>query len=132
MRIRVRDDEVGAPKRAPVDRAQRPRGERAAPKPAAVLDERVRERDERVEDDGSPARRPPRRGQVEMAGIADEDGIELGPAARSSRSSASASRGSGAGAERPLLLPSLPDRLVPLDHLDTGAAQAEITCALRG
>ena len=82
VRVRVRDDEVGAPQRPPVDRAKRPRGKRAAPKPAAVLDQRVRERDERVEDDGSPARRAPRREQVEVARIADDDGVGSRPATR--------------------------------------------------
>src|SRR5204863_7723702 len=43
---------------------------------AAVADERVRERDEWVEHDRPPARRTPRRRQVEMSWVADDERVE--------------------------------------------------------
>ena len=63
----VGDDEIRAPQRQTVDLAQDARGGRARREAAAVLDERVVERDERVEDDRPSARDPLGRGQVEVA-----------------------------------------------------------------
>ncbi len=123
VRARVGDDEVGAPECSPVDRAKSSLGKRATPKSPAVLHERVRERDERVEDDRRPTRCPARSEQVEMSGVTDEDDVCLRPApGEEAQLRAQEPRG-GSGAERPLLLLSLPDRLVALDHLDAGAAK---------
>ena len=51
-----------------------PRSRAEAP---AVGDEGVRERDERVEDHRTPTRGTPGRGQVEVAGVADDQRVEV-------------------------------------------------------
>jgi len=54
--------------------------ERALAEPSAVADQRVRERDERIEDQRVPARCLPRCRQVEVAGVADDEGVGIGRA----------------------------------------------------
>ena len=51
VRAGIGDDEVGGAERVPVDRRERPRRERVGPEAPTVGDERVSQRDERVEDD---------------------------------------------------------------------------------
>ena len=80
---RVGDDEVGAPQRDPVDVVQHRRRRRSAREAAAIVDERLGERDERIEDERPPARDPPRRGHVEVARVADDHHVEpLAPSAQ--------------------------------------------------
>ncbi len=110
---------------APVDAAEHARGGRPGREAAAVLDEGLVERDERVEDDRPAARDPLRRRQVEVAGIADDQRVErLAPAPSERRASASAERAAGAGSERPVVPPPSQTPDVPLDDLDPGAAEA--------
>src|SRR5919204_5122968 len=66
MRLRVGHDGVGAPKRSPVDRLERARGQGTGTKATAVRDQRVRERNERIEDDGPTSRRAAGGGQGEI------------------------------------------------------------------
>ena len=77
VRTRVRDDEVGCPQRVPVDRPQRSSGHRAVAEAPTVGHERVGERDERVEDDRPAASRPAGGGEVEVARVADDEGVEI-------------------------------------------------------
>ena len=123
--LRVGDDEVGAPERDPVDPAEDAGGGRARPEAAAVLDEGLVERDERVEDDGTAACDPPGRGQVEVARVADDDGVEaLAPAAEQQPRLGQADPRGRPEADRPVVPPPLPHARVPLDHLRAGAAEA--------
>ena len=75
VRDGVRHDDVGAAERDPVDLAHDHRGRRPCAEPAPIRDERVVERDERVEDDRSSPGHAPRRGHVEVPGIADDDDV---------------------------------------------------------
>ena len=120
--------------RAAVERGQRARRERARLEAAAVGDERVCERDERVEDERLPARGAARGRQVEVARVADDHGVEVARAARrSSRSSGAHEPRAGPAPAATCARCALPDRHVPLDDLDAGAGAAhEITWALRG
>ena len=122
VRLRVGDDEIGHPEGLPVDAAENARRHRAAPKARAVGDERVLERDERVEDDRPPERRDLRRRQVEVAGVADDQRVEpaRGPEQRELRDG---HFGAGPEARRPVL-PAAPDRDVSLLDLDTRSSQA--------
>ena len=70
--LRVGDDDVGGAKRAAVDERERAARKRAGLEARAIGDERVSERDERVEDHRRSTRRAPRRRQVEVAGVADD------------------------------------------------------------
>ena len=83
-------------------RRERARRERAGPEAPAVGDERVRERDERVEDDRRAAGGPPRRRQVEVPGIADDDRVEalVAAAAQEPRLGDAASRAASRGPAR--------------------------------
>src|SRR6185503_18316507 len=77
VRPRVRDDEVRPAKRAPVERAQGGRAQRATRDDAAVVDQRVPKRDERVEDDGSTGGDALRGGHVGMTGIPDDEEVRV-------------------------------------------------------
>ena len=76
VRARVRDDEIGRTEGAAVDRLQEAGRQRPRPEPRPVVDERVGEGDERVEDDRRASCRASCRGQVEVAGVPDDDGID--------------------------------------------------------
>jgi len=71
----VGDDEVGAPEREPVDLAQDTRSRRAGREAGAVLDQRLVQRDEWVEEDRASAGDSPRCRHVEVPGIADDESI---------------------------------------------------------
>ena len=75
VRLGVGDDEIGAPKRPPVDEVDDAGTRRAAPEAATVVDERVEERDERVEDDGPPPATRFAAGRSKWPGIADDQGV---------------------------------------------------------
>ena len=77
VRLRVRHDEVGGPERPAVDELEHPRGRRPRVEPLSVADERVVQRDERVEHDRSAARDPPRRPQVEVPRVPHDDDVRL-------------------------------------------------------
>ncbi len=121
----VGHDEVGRPERGAVDPGERPRGQRAAAEAAAVVDESVGEGDERVQHDRPPSRRPPRRGHVEVAGVADDQRVEgrLGPVRRELDLREREPYGR-ADPGRELVLAPLPHRDVPLRDLHPGPAQA--------
>jgi hypothetical protein len=78
MRVRfgVGDDQVGGTEGTEVDPLQRAGREGAGTEAAAVTDERVRERDEWVEHHRPSARRTPRRRQVEMSRVPDDEHVE--------------------------------------------------------
>ncbi len=123
VRLGVGDDEVGEPECAAVDRGENPCGKRAAPESAAVGDERVVERDERVEDERPLPGDSASAGNVEVTRVADEDGVEgiarVPAEARLGESQAKARP----PARGPVVAPALPDRGVPLDHVDARGAQ---------
>ena len=73
----VGDDDVRPPERATVDAADDARGGRAAAEAPAVVDERVVQGDERIEDDGPPSSHTLRGGQVEVPGVADDERIGI-------------------------------------------------------
>ena len=75
MRIGVGHDAVGAPERPPVDDVHDTGSGRPTPEALPVVDDRVEQRDERIEDDGPSPRDPLRGGHVEVAGIADDQRI---------------------------------------------------------
>ena len=82
VRLGVGDDEIGGTERVPVDALERARRKRRWTEAPPVGDERVRERDERVEDDGPPVCRASRRRHIEMAGVADDERVEAARALR--------------------------------------------------
>src|SRR5262249_10197610 len=121
--LRVRDDEVRGTERESVEGDERTRRQRARSKPTPVTDERVREGDERIEDNGATARGASGDGQVEVARVADEHDVErIALTPQESRFGTNESEGA-AEPGAPLVLVALPDRLVPLDDLDAGAPQ---------
>src|SRR5581483_9237718 len=124
VRRRVGHDQIGGPERAPVDRAKRARGQAAGAEPAAVADQGVAHGDERVEDEGASLGRASRRADVEVPGIADDHGVEGFVEPPPEPELCGREPRGGAEARAPLLLASLPDRHVALDHLDPGAPQA--------
>src|ERR1051325_3802193 len=77
MSLRVGDDEVGSPKCAAIDRLERAGGRRARPEAAPIRDERVRPPDERGEDDWAVSSGVPGCREIEMAGVADQEDIEV-------------------------------------------------------
>jgi hypothetical protein len=95
---------------------------RAIRRSGAVLDERVLERDERVEDDRPPERRDLGRRQVEVSGVADDQRVESAGRA-DQRKLRDGHLGAGPEARGPVLA-AVPDRDVPLDDLDSRPAQA--------
>ena len=121
-------------------------GERAGAEAPAVGDERVRERDERVEDDRPPARRAPCGRQVEVPRIADDHGVERRRASpsRSSRGSAQRQRARRRrGPHRPVVRApsqtgtccsrtSTPARAQARDHLGVARIARGRTCRSRG
>jgi hypothetical protein len=124
VRRGVGDDEVGCAKGAPVEGGQRPRGWAAGAVSPSIRDQRVGERDERVEDEWPSAGRPARGGEVGVARIADDQRVERFP--RPSQEPQLGGR-EPCGGERsgtPLVLVSLPDSNVPLGNLHARAPQA--------
>jgi hypothetical protein len=120
----VGDDEVGGTKGSSVERDKRPRGQAAGAIPTTVGDERVGQRDERVEHDRPPVGGTARGRQIGVARIADDQRVE-----RLSRPLQEPQLGSreACGGERPgtpLVLVSLPDSNVPLGDLDARTPQA--------
>ena len=92
---------------------------------AAVVDERVGERDERVEDDGPPARGAPRGREVEVARVADDHGVgALGRACSEQPRLGGSEPERGRRPGRPAVAPALPDADVPLGDLDARAPEA--------
>ena len=107
-----------------VESGERPGRQASAAKPPAVADERVGERDERVEDDRPAPCCMLGRGQVEVTGVADEHHVE-GLLGRPSQPGLGRSEPKGDPRARPpLVLAPVPDRLVPLAHPDARPAQA--------
>ena len=133
VRLRVGDDEVGLAKRAPVDRRQDRGAEPALLEAPAVADERLVERDERVEDQRPLAGDAPRARDVEVARVADDDGVE-GDARRESQPHLGEERaGSPPPSARPSCRGALPRRRACRSKTSTPASRsAEITWALRG
>ena len=113
-----------AAQRMPVEARERARRRATRTEAPAVGDERVRERDERVEDDRPPARGAASRRKVEVPRVADDRRRRSRlRGRRSSRTSASGEPRGRTGAGAPVLTPpSQTPRAAP--HLDPGAAQA--------
>ena len=119
----VRDDERGAAEGVGVECPQDPRRHGAGLEPPSVGDERVEERDERVEDDGPPRSSAARRGEVEVARVADEDDVELAPVpAQQPRLGDGDPRRRGRSGLPVVALP-FPDAGVALEHLHARAAE---------
>src|SRR5438876_1777854 len=118
VRLRVGDDQVGRAERGAVEGEERARRDGAGPEPPPVLDERLVERDERVEDDGPPTRRAPRDGHVRLARVADEDDVDVGGHPPREPELGQPDPRHGSRARRPVPLPR-PHRYVPLDDLDS-------------
>ncbi|MFL5966261.1 MAG: hypothetical protein ACJ747_06885 [Gaiellaceae bacterium] len=76
MCVRIGDDEVRGCERPAVDPFERACRRRSGVEARTVADERVGEGDERVEDDRRVSCRASCRGQVEVAGVPDDDGID--------------------------------------------------------
>ena len=124
VRLGVGDDDVRLAEGPPVDVTHHAGGGRSGPEAPAVVDERVVERHERVEDDGPAPGDPSGRRQVEVPGVADDEG--LGAALVVARPP-EAALGLGQSqhlpqADRPVVAP-LPDGPVLLDDVDPGAAE---------
>ena len=119
----VGDDEVGAAQGEPVDLPQHAGRRRAGREAAAILDERLVQRDERVEEHGPTAGDPPCGGDVEVTWVADDDGVEASSPPAEEPRLASPIR---AAAPTPSdhLPPPLPHARMPLDDVDARAAQA--------
>ena len=130
VRRGVGDDEVGAAERAVVDAAEDARRRGAGPEARPVADQRVVERDERVEDDGASARDPAGGGHVEVTRVADDDdvGVVL-PAARQRPLRARHPR-QLAEADRPVV--TAPDLAVALDDGDPRPAEARHDLGVAG
>ena len=124
MSVRVRHDDVRAPEGAPVGKVYDACSGRAAPEPPAVVDERVVERDERVEDDGPPAGDALRCREVEVARIADDQrvGRALGFARAPQAPLRLGDPQDLPRADGPVVA-ALPDRPMLLPHLDAGAPE---------
>ena len=120
---RVGHDQVGAAQGTPVDRRERARRQRAVPETAAICDEGVRERNQGIEDNGSPAGCAAGGGKVEVTGIADEDGVELLARPPQQPQLGESEPGGGYRPGAPVLPAVLPDAHVALDHLDPGPPQ---------
>ena len=123
VRFGVGDDEVGPAKRASVDGLERAPRRRSRPESPAILDERVVKRDERVEDDRSAGSDATGRSEVEVAGVTDDQRIEI--CSRTPEELCLRKRQAGS---RPCTCPpfvrvSVPDGDVALTHLDAGAAE---------
>src|SRR5262249_39459045 len=120
VRAGVGDDEVRRPERMAVNRFQGTAGRRARPEAPAIADERVGERYERVEDDRSACGGSPCRREIEMAGIAHDERVELpgGPAAWLGFGKNQPRRGTGPGP--PIVSAALPNGDMALAHLDAG------------
>ena len=76
VRLRVGDDQVRQPQRPAVDGMQDPRREQSLAEALAIGDERLVERDERVEEERLLAGDAARARNVEVARIADDDRVE--------------------------------------------------------
>src|SRR5207247_5107989 len=100
--------------RGAVEGEEHPRRDGAGPEPPPVLDERLVERDERVEDDGATARRAPRDGHIRLARVAAEDDVDRGGHPPREPELGGPAPPHGSRARRPVPLP-LPHRYVPLD-----------------
>ena len=124
VRARVGDHEIGPSERMPVDARKRTCGDRAGLEAPAVGDEGVRERDERVEDHRTSMRGASGRGQIEVAGVADDQRVEVGrrPPKQLQLGEPEPNRGAGTGA--PVVPAPLPDRHVPLLDVHPRAPQA--------
>jgi hypothetical protein len=122
VRLRVGDHQIGCPKRVAIERPQGDGGRRAAGDGSPVVDERVRERDERVEDDRPALGHPVGRGHVCVPGVADHDHIGVVvPYPRERRLGAREPRQRARPGRPVVASPHLP---VTLDHGDAGASQA--------
>ena len=121
---RVGDHAIGCAKRAPVDRRERTPGERTGREAPPVVDEGVEERDERVEDDRPAAGRIPRGCQVEVPRVADDERVELMYRPPEQAHLGEREPGRRHGACAPFVGASFPDRDMPLEHADAGAAKS--------
>lgn len=120
----IRHDEIGASERDPIDVAQHGRGRRAPGEAAPIVDERLRKRDEGIEDERPATCDPPRHRHVEVARIADDHRVKALPAPPQDEPGLRQTHlERRAETERPLVPLPFPDARVPLDHLDASPAQ---------
>ena len=124
MLVRVGDDEVGAAEGEAIDLPQHACCGRIGRIAAAIADERVVKRDERVEHERPSSGDPACRRHVEMPWVADDHHVERGRAPKDESRLSSRDAEERADAERPLVSAPFPDRGVSLDHLHSRGAQA--------
>ena len=93
------------------------------PEPAPIADERVVERDQRVEDERPLPGHAPRVRHVEVPGIADEDDVERVVVREAQPQLREEEPERDRPADGPVVAPRLEHGLVVLDHLDPCAAQ---------
>jgi len=115
--------EVGDAQGPAVDDPEDARREQALPEPAAIADERVMERDQRVEDERPPAGYASRMRHVEVPRIADEDDVERVVVREAEPELGDEEAKRHRPADGPVVAPGLEDGLVVLDHIDPCAAE---------
>ena len=122
--VGIGDNAIGATECPPVDDVNHSRAGGAAAEPLPVVDDRVEERDERVEDHRSPPGDPLCRGQVEVAGIADDERVGV-PLVVPRLAQAVLGLGHTQHLAEPdgPVVSTFPHGPMLLSHLDAGAAQ---------
>ena len=123
IRFGVRDHEVGLAERPAVDGRQHRGSEPALAKAPAVGDERLVQRNERVEDQRPAARDATGPRDVEVAGVADDHRVEWHPRRESQAQLGEEEANRGAPARGPVVAPTLPDPFVPLEDVHTRVAE---------
>ena len=126
LRAGVGDDDAGSSERAPVDSLERTRGERAGSKTSAIGDERVRQRDQRVEDDRPLSGSATRGRKIEVPRVADDQRVEVTappPAPREQPGLRRCEAGRSPRSRTPAVALAVPDGNVLLLHLDANPAK---------
>ena len=113
----------GMPQGPAVDDPEDARSEQPCPEPAPIADERVVERDQRVEDERPLPGHAPRVRHVEVPWIADEDDVERVVVREAQPQLGEEESERHRPADGPVVAPRLEDGLVVLGHLDPRAAQ---------
>ncbi len=119
IRLRVGHDQVRGAERMPVEPQQCAARRRAGAEAAAVLDERVPQRDQRVEDHRAVPRDAAGDVEVGLPRVPDDDGVRLG-GARTEQPGLRREQPSTGTQPRAPLLAAVPHRFVPLLHLHPG------------
>src|SRR5262249_30376395 len=122
-RFGVGDDEIRRAECVSVDDTEHPTRGRVFPEAPAVGAEGGGEGDQRVEDDGPAGGGSARGREVELAGVADHERVELRGRASEEPKLRDREPCCGRGAGLPVVPRSFPDGDVALDHVDARPAQ---------